>query len=266
MSAGALCQNGERLLISDDITIPAHCRWALEKLYVPQRCGRGTCDASKRKLDNATVSVEMRAAGLHLLSVLPVPPRRQSGAERMRIVDIGAGLGMYHVFVARHYRGRTQHYIIDRSANGIRGQGRKSTHAGFHRSVLENGSFPFYSSLECARDIALCSGFTPERWHAVEASTGNVLSLGAASVDVVISLLSCTRGLRHTISRAQHHPGRKAASHTIMAAQCLTGTFHYPVSTYADAVRAVLKPDTGRLIVTPKAKMRQAKSVSKSVP
>ena len=187
----AECQNGERLLISDDITIPAHCRWVLEKLYVPQRCGRGTCDASKRKLDNATVSAEMRAAGLHLLSMLPVPPRRQSGAERMRIVDIGAGLGMYHVFVARHYRGRTQHYIIDRSANGIRGQGRTSTHAGFHRSVLENGSFPFYSSLECARDIALCSGFTSERWHAVEASTGNVLALGAASVDVVISLLSC---------------------------------------------------------------------------
>ena len=39
-------------------------------------------------------------------------------------------------------------------------------------------------------------------------NTGNVLALGAASVDVVISLLSCTRGLRHTISRAQHHPGR----------------------------------------------------------
>ena len=37
------------------------------------------------------------------------------------------------------------------------------------------------------------------------------------------------------------------------------------MSTYADAVRAVLKPNTGRLIVTPKAKMRQEKSVSKSV-
>lgn len=54
-----------------------------------------------------------------------------------------------------------------------------------------------------------------------------------------------------------------AASHTIVAA-CLRDV-HYPVSTYADAVRAVLKPNTGRLIVTPKAKMRQAKSVSKSV-
>ena len=151
----------------------------------PSGVGVAPGDASKRKLDNATVSAEMRAAGLHLLSVLPVPPRRQSGAEQMRIVDIprnvprvrGASLSRPH--------------IIDRSANGIRGQGRTSTHAGFHRSVIENGSFPFYSSLECARDIALCSGFTPERWHAVEASTGNVLALGAASVDVVISLLSC---------------------------------------------------------------------------
>ena len=41
----------------------------------------------------------------------------------------------------------------------------------------------------------------------------------------------------------------------------MAGTFHYPASTYADVVRTVLKPGTGRLIVTPKAKMRQAKSL-----
>ena len=129
------CRRNERLLLSDDLIVPAHCRWALEQLYVPQRCGRGTCDAAKRALDNMTVSKEMRGAALYLLSALPPPPRPrargQSGARpMMRIVDIGAGLGMYHIFVTRHWRGRTQHYIVDRSANGIRGHGRSSTHAG----------------------------------------------------------------------------------------------------------------------------------------
>ena len=291
--------HSERLLLSDDLTVPATCRWALEKLYVPQRCGKGTCDAKKRALDNATVSKEMRGAAKYLLSALPPPlPKRD---QPMRIVDIGAGLAMYHIFVARRWRGRTEHYIVDRSANGIRGYG---SHAGFHRSVLENGSFPFYSSLECARDIALCSGFAPTRWHAVEASSDNVRSLGVHTVPgchlwqaihrchaafglnrlpgslegaprerskflFPVAASSLARPVRIAGARARRRLGRhrclaaQLCAHCPAAAQhsralpttCVrvpAGTFHYPISTYADAVRTVLKPDTGRLIVTPR--------------
>eukprot|EP00964_Phaeocystis_antarctica_P129510 scaffold93351_cov63-Phaeocystis_antarctica.AAC.1 len=32
-----------------------------------------------------------------------------------RIVDIGAGLGMYHIYVDRRYGGRAEHFLVDKS-------------------------------------------------------------------------------------------------------------------------------------------------------
>ena len=56
------------------IIAPPACQWALEQLYVPQRCnGRAHCDPTHRRLDNATLSREMLAAFSALEPGLPSP-------------------------------------------------------------------------------------------------------------------------------------------------------------------------------------------------
>jgi hypothetical protein len=94
---------------------------------------------------------------------------------------------------------------------------RKNLHrtGGWH----EKDALPFYGSHECARAIAVSNGVDTQRWHAVEPTQDAVeAALGPGSADMVMSLLSMG--------------------------------FHYPVSTYAKAIRAVLKPRVGRLMVT----------------
>ena len=143
----------------------------------------------------------------------------------VRVVDIGAGLGMYHIFLRQLLRSRgklSHHYVFDRDATGsVIG-----LHAGFHSST---GTFPFYSSLACATDIAHASGFRKDEWSAINASRDALLGLGEGSVDIVISLVSWG--------------------------------FHYPVNTYAEEVKAILKPRTGRLIITPKLATGQHRSL-----
>ena len=35
------------------------------------------------------------------------------------IVDIGCGIGIYHALISAHYSGKSQHFLVDRSANQI---------------------------------------------------------------------------------------------------------------------------------------------------
>ena len=134
----------ERPTWMPSVLVPPHCFWALQQLYVPQRCAGRTCDATKRDLSNATISQEMHRAFVSLQTVLPAPSVLPPD---VRIVDIGAGLGMYHIFMQAYYKfhgKHTRHYIFDRSQNGVN-MTSGVTHAGFHKSVLKNGTFPFYS-------------------------------------------------------------------------------------------------------------------------
>ena len=139
------------------------------------------------------------------------------------IVDIGCGIGIYHALISAHYSGKSQHFLVDRSANQIdapetREHRHFAAHGGYHKSAK---SVAFYSSEHCARTIAFDNGLDSTRWHWVNATEANVRALGTASTDVVMSLLSWG--------------------------------FHYPVATYAAAARAILRPRTGRLVMTLRA-------------
>jgi len=130
-----------------------------------------------------------------------------------RVLDIGCGIGVYHVYIHRHYGGRSEHFLVDRALYqiGQKGYEKHSKHGGFN-SVRK---MPFYTSDTCAHEIAMSNGFTESNWHWVNATEENVRSIG--QVDLAMSMLSWG--------------------------------YHYPVDTYADAVRSVLKPD-GRLLIT----------------
>ena len=221
---GYLQSESKMQTISRDVSLklPTQCTWALEQLYVPQRCARyaraaDPCDATKRKFDAETVTMEMTRAFKSFFPALPP----SSSMQGPRVVDIGAGLAMYHPFILAYFHGRSEHYIVDRSsARQDRDVGRSIGKNKYLRASggFNNSAFGFYSSLECAKDIALVSGFTSTNFKVVEASTDNVEALG--TVDIVMSILSWT--------------------------------FHYPVEAYAMAVKKILKPHSGRLIVTVK--------------
>lgn len=155
---------------------------------------------------------------------LPPPPPPGAGSE-MRFLDIGAGLAMYHTHIARRYKGIVlHHYLCDRSANEVPTQN-SAAHGGWHADRL-----PFYNSLECARAINTANGVDRARWHNVHASQEAVSALGAGSIDVAISILSAG--------------------------------FHYPIDTYARSLRHVLRPRTGRLLLTLRKLTLQAQLTS----
>ena len=81
-----------------------------------------------------------------------------------RIVDIGAGLGMYHIYVDRRYGGRAEHFLVDKSLVEVH-RGNRSQSGYWHEDRL-----PFYNSMECAKAIALANGVDASRWHTIEAS------------------------------------------------------------------------------------------------
>ena len=149
------------------------------------------------------------------LSFEPSLPVIDSPAPR--ILDIGCGLGVYHVYMHRHYGFRSEHFLVDRALYqiGEKGYERHTSKGGFH-SVEE---MPFYTSETCAREIALSNGFGESKWHWVNATEANVRSI--KPVGFAMSLLSWG--------------------------------YHYPVDTYAAAVRSVLKRKTGRLLITLRA-------------
>ena len=206
------------------LSIPHRCDWALKQLYIPQRCNnKGSsdpCEARKRSFTPESITDEMRLAFMAFAPALP-PASRFKGPPV--VVDIGAGLAMYHAFIRSYFGNQSRHYILDRSvvrlgdaASQRKRDNPRLNHAG---GFQDASKFSFYSSLECATDIARESGFDMNMWHAIDASEAKLEAL--KSVDIVISILSWT--------------------------------FHYKVETYIDAVKKVLAPGTGRLILTPRA-------------
>ena len=189
--------------------VHTHCGSVARRLLSYQRV------ALKPSSSAAEVTSQMQMAFEMFRTALPVP----SAIFAPRIVDIGCGMGIYHVFISQYYANRSHHFLVDRSNNQIdmpeSNEHKKfARKGGYHKSATE---VAFYTSGQCAQKIATMNGMTSERWQWVNATESNVRALGVASVDVVMSLLSWG--------------------------------FHYPVSTYADAARAVLKPGTGRLIL-----------------
>lgn len=198
-------------------TVPEHCMWSLDAVFIPQRCAKSSCKPANRKniLEELETNYGQAVGYAHKWGLWPL---REWPTKHPRIVDIGAGLAMYHSNMHRFFENQSHHFIVDRSANISTRGGAYTTHGGFHKSQLEGGSFPFYSSLECAADINRANGFPYwNRFHTVHAKKGAVAALGNSSVDLVMSVLSWG--------------------------------FHYPISTYAKEVASVLKPVTGRLII-----------------
>ena len=208
-----------------DLVVPQRCQWAIEKCYVLQRCNNRAgkpCDAALRDLSNSTLSKEMDVAASGLLAMikkfLPLQTVNASAQSKYRVVDIGAGLGMYHVLLHRKLSREnvnSSHIILDRSQNDVNRSAGKS-HAGYQMG----GKFPFYSSLECAADIAMASGMDDLHFRTVEANPSNLRGIGAGTVDVLMSVVSWM--------------------------------FHYPEPGYTEAAVLLVKPRSGRLMITPK--------------
>jgi len=133
----------------------------------------------------------MRLAFMAFAPALP-PASRFKGPPV--VVDIGAGLAMYHAFIRSYFGNQSRHYILDRSvvrlgdaASQRKRDNPRLNHAG---GFQDASKFSFYSSLECATDIARESGFDMNMWHAIDASEAKLEAL--KSVDIVISILSWT--------------------------------------------------------------------------
>jgi len=187
---------------------PSKCEVSIQTLLILQRSQLRV----HKTLTNAHVTAEMQQTfSTFIEPYLPI-------ADRPRIVDIGPGLAMYHIYIARHYGGRSDHFLVDNNTQAHWDTSRKSLHktGGWHK----HGSkpLPFYGSQHCARAIAVSNGVSAEHWHPIDPTEEAVRALGRHSADLVMSLLSMG--------------------------------FHYPVSTYASAIHAVLKPHRGRLLLT----------------
>lgn len=199
-------------------SVPDHCIWALKSVYIPQRCAKQSCATNQRNDLLREVQDYGNYSSPGMAEKMNLPKLDEWPTRRPRLVDIGAGLAMYHVKIHRYYRNRSIHHIVDRSANISTRGGKYTRHGGFHASAITGGSFPFYSSLECAADIVRANGFpNANSFRTVHAEKGAISALGDESIDLVMSVLSWG--------------------------------FHYPISTYADEVRRVLKPVSGRLII-----------------
>lgn len=188
-----------------DLRFPSTCFWAVDQLYSMQRT-----DVNVRNPTDVSRSAE-RVFKLWIqpflppLEVMPAP----------RIMDIGGGLGMYHIFAYRHYQNRSVHVVVDKEANDISAKKMPySEHGGWHSDRL-----PFYSSLSCSKEIAVFNGVASSSWQTVDASFDNIMARGRGSMDIVMSMLSWG--------------------------------WHYPLETdrYLKAVLHVLKPE-GLLILT----------------
>lgn len=173
-----------------------------------------------RDLSNKTLTKEMEtpASSLMLLIKKFLPNQKAVAPSKFQVVDIGAGLAMYHVLL--HHKLRMEkvesvHTILDRSENGVNRSAGKS-HAGYRAG----GAFPFYSSLECATDIAMASGMDDQHWKTLEASPVSLRSLGEGYADVLMSIVSWM--------------------------------YHYPEEGYLSFAAKLVRPRTGRLIITPK--------------
>ena len=200
------------------LELPRECDWAVTTLFRMQRSDapRDSPSAISRYVAEAYADqVKPFLPSKFLRNALTFGqfPRKSTGcSNKPRILDIGAGLALYHANLDHDLGGCVEHYLVDKSANEI-SQRNQSMHGGWHEKRL-----PFYNSMACARTIALANGIDGSRWHSLEASDSVIeQQIGVQSVDIAMSLLSCG--------------------------------WHYPTSTYAAALAKVLKPD-GVLIIT----------------
>ena len=83
-------------------------------------------------------------------------------------------------------------YLVDRTGNGC-GKAPPGSRA-YHRSCAgfrtDAASFSFYTSLECAQTILVANGVRADAIRPVNATRHDVLAIGRASVDLVVSFAS----------------------------------------------------------------------------
>lgn len=207
------CLLAPALVSADDtlpeLIIPSHCVWAINELYAHQRSGKRNMSAHEVNAREAADYVRIR----------PHLPQLTRG-HALRLVDIGAGLGMYHTFIARHYGGHVQHFLVDKTAyESLPASTSTLATSGWHADDRAPGAqqFRHYNSMECARDINVANGVMPSRWHFVDPAEEAVKALGTSSVDFAMSHMSLG--------------------------------FHYPVTAYSKSLFCVLKPG-GTLLLT----------------
>ena len=207
--------------IGEELKFPEHChrpmfnvlsaqRWSYKSALPRKKPRRNGANASL--VDPQAVSRIVRASFERDLSA--VLPAADMLPSRPRIVDIGAGMGMYHVYVSRRYGRRSEHVLVDRDVDEVVSRGFLRTFG--YRDATGPSRFSFYTNLSCARDILAANGVPAANIRLVDASAMNVRSIGRQSADVVMSLWSWG--------------------------------FHYPLETYLDAAAEILKP-SGRLIL-----------------
>eukprot|EP00241_Pyramimonas_parkeae_P023410 CAMPEP_0114311136 /NCGR_PEP_ID=MMETSP0059-20121206/19651_1 /TAXON_ID=36894 /ORGANISM="Pyramimonas parkeae, Strain CCMP726" /LENGTH=271 /DNA_ID=CAMNT_0001435265 /DNA_START=1208 /DNA_END=2023 /DNA_ORIENTATION=- len=122
-----------------------------------------------------------------------------------RVLDIGCGMALYDVFLLKKFGSETnmELYLLDKTSEQVRQPG--FVGVGFHKE----GVFSHYTNLECARQILIDNGASPQNVHAITASTTALDSLESSSFDFVFSLLSWGH--------------------------------HYPVKTYIVGVKRIMK-------------------------
>lgn len=195
------------------------CRTIMEKVLQSQR-------SSQTKWNSRTDAEISKKVDSWFLDIKPALPLPKTGSS-LNIVDIGCGLGMYHVFLREYFQNSSTHFLVDQSRYeiGKYGYEQHSRHGGFH----EVHKMPFYTSELCAREIAFVNGFDSNNWHWINATASNLDQLEKA--DIVMSLLSWG--------------------------------FHYPINVYATAVWRLLKMK-GYLILTVRQNKGQEAQLERS--
>ena len=120
-----------------------------------------------------------------------------------RVLDIGCGFALYDNVLLEHYGYpvHTHIYLLDKTTE-IKKEGFKG--GGFRPEGIS-----FYTNLECAKDILVANGANESNIHTLEVSDGVLSQLTTSSFDLVYSLLSYGH--------------------------------HYPVSTYLNDIKRILK-------------------------
>ena len=120
-----------------------------------------------------------------------------------RVLDIGCGFALYDNVLLEHYGypDHTHIYLLDKTTE-LKKEGFKG--GGFRPEGIS-----FYTNLECAKDILVANGANESNIHTMEVSDGVLNQLTTSSFDLVFSLLSYGH--------------------------------HYPVSTYLNDIKRILK-------------------------
>jgi SAM-dependent methyltransferase len=98
-------------------------------------------------------------------------------AEAKTVLDIGCGVAGIDVFISKHYDGRVDIFLIDRTTL------ERKVYYGFR----EKGAF--YNSLALSKKFLEVNGVYPEKIHLQEANKDNSIHFDAR-FDIVLSLIS----------------------------------------------------------------------------